>query len=341
MPITKSYPEKTQSSKMNRVEEILQKHLENFTRIILMEECTSKVCCVKLKKLSHKESNNLNHDKETNKRKLSRKKCMKRRQKHTTSHNVNINNGSKKNIYVSSLTLTTPRIRKKSSVHNDSNTTKSVEPDCLIDEFLNDPADNIPSHSKDNTPLKFLRKQPVIIQFSKQKPSRNIGTALDGNLTKCSTNVHQGEGCKDNQTRQDNKISCYNPIIDGLPIVSTGPPCAPNILQYNSHCIDGHNRDPLTGLQIDYKHNVLKHRKIRSIQRKRRKERWSFKREASSSIDFVFSRKQPYLKNALYHRSTKIPVIVSGNDLEVECHPFKPITDQELNDGLPDIPMLT
>ena len=326
---------------MNLVEEILQKHLENFTRIILMEECTSKVCCVKLKKLSHKESNVLNRDKETKKRDLSRKKCKKRRQKHKSSHDVNIHNGSKKDIYVSSLTLTTPRIRKKSSVHNDSNTTKSVKPDCLIDEFLNDPTDTIPSHSKGTTPLKFLRKQPVIIPFSKQKASKKIDNTLDGNPTKCSTNVHQGVNCKDTPTHQDTKVSCFNSIIDGLSIVSTGPPCTSDTLRYDIHRPDGHHREPLTGLHIDYKHNVLKHRKIRSTQRKRRKERWSFKREASSSIDFVFSRKQPSLKNALYHRSTKIPVIVSGNDLEVECHPFKPITDQELNDGLPDIPMLT
>ena len=265
---------------------------------------------------------------------------MKPRRKHTTCHGVNIHNSGEKNIYVSSLTLTTPRIRKKSSVHIDSNTTKSVKPDCLIDEFLNDPADTIPSHAKDTTPLKFLRKQPVIIPFSKQKLGRKIGTILDGNLTKCSTNVDQGENCKDSPIRQDSKISCYNSIIEGLPIVSTGPPCTPDTLRYNSHRIDGHKRDPLTGLQIDYKHNVLKNKKDRSIQRKL-KERWSFKREASSSIGFVFSQKQPCLKNALYHGSTKIPVIVSGNDLEVECHPFKPITDQELNDGLPDIPMLT
>ena len=64
---------------MNLVEEILQKHLENFTRIILMEECTSKVCCVKLKKLSRKESKNLNRYKKMNKRDLSRKKCIKRK----------------------------------------------------------------------------------------------------------------------------------------------------------------------------------------------------------------------------------------------------------------------
>ena len=325
---------------MSLVEEILQKHLENFTRIILMEECTSKACCVKLTKLSHKQSNNLNRDKETNKRDLSRKKCKKRRQKHTTCRNVNIHNDGKKNIYVSSLTLTTPRIRKKSSVHNDSNTTKSVKPDCLIDEFLNDPADTIPSLSKGTTPLKFLKKQPVIIPFSKQKPSRKIVTTLDGNPTKCSTNVHQGENCKDTPTRQDSKVSCFNSIIDGVSMVSTGPPCTSDTLRYDIHRLDGHNRDPLTGLQIDYKHNVLKNKKDRSIQRKL-KERWSFKREASSSIDFVFSRKQPCLKNALYHRSTKIPVIVSGNDLEVECHPFKPITDQELSDGLPDISMLS
>ena len=319
---------------MNLVEEILQKHLENFTRIILMEECTTKVCCVKLKKLSRTESNNLSRYKEMNKRDLSRKKCMKRKRKYTKSHNW-----GEKNIYVSSLTLTTPRIRKKSSVHIDSNTTKSVKPDCLIDEFLNDPADTIPPHSKDNTPLKFLRKQPVIIPFSKRKPSRNIGTTLDGNITKCST-VNQGENCKGIPTPQDTKISCYNSAIDGLPIVSTGPPCTSDILRYNIHRLDGHNREPLTGLQINYKHNVLKHRKDRSIQRKF-KERWSLKREASSSNGFVFSRKQPYLTNTMYRRSTKIPVIVPRNDLEVECHPFKPITDQELNDGLPDIPMLT
>ena len=324
---------------MSLVEEILQKHLENFTRIILMEECTSKVCCVKLKRLSHKISNNLNRDKETNKRYLSRKKCKKRRQKHTTCHNVNIHNDGKKNIYVSSLTLTTPRIRKKSSAHNDSNTTKSVKPDCLIDEFLNDPADTFPSHSKGTTPLKFLRKQPVIIPFSKQKPSRNIGTTLDGNITKCST-VHQGENSKGIPTPRDNKISCYNSAIDSLPIVSSGPPCTSDELRYDIHRLDGHNRDPLTGLQIDYKHNVLKHRKDRSIQRKF-KERWSLKKEASSSNGFVFSQKQPYQTSTLYRRSTKIPVIVPRNDLSVECHPFKPITDQELNDGLPDIPIMT
>ena len=325
---------------MNLVEEILQKHLENFTRIILMEECTSKVCCVKLKKLSRKESNNLNRYKEMKKRDLSRKKCIKRKRKHTTSHGVNIHNGGEKNIYVSSLTLTTPRIRKKSSVHNDSNATMSAKPDCLIDEFLNDPADTTPSHSKDNTPLKFLRKQPVIIPFSKQKPSRNIGPNLDGKLTKCSTNVHQRENCKATATRQDSKISCYNSIIDGLPIVSTGTPCTLDTLRYDIHRLDGHNRDPLTGLQIDYKHNVLKHRKDRSIQRKF-KERWSLKKEASSSNGFVFSQKQPYQTSTLYRRSTKIPVIVPRNDLSVECHPFKPITDQELNDGLPDIPIMT
>ena len=89
-----------QSSKMNLVEEILQKHLENFTRIILMEECTSKICHVKLKKLSRKESNNLNRYKEMKKRDLSRKKCIKRKRKHTTSHGVNIHNGGEKNIYV-------------------------------------------------------------------------------------------------------------------------------------------------------------------------------------------------------------------------------------------------
>ena len=325
---------------MNLVEEILQKHLENFTRIILMEECTSKICRVKLKKLSHKESFNLNQDKETYKNYLSRKKRMKPRRKHTTCHDVNIHNGGEKNIYVSSLTLTTPRIRKKSAVPIDSNTTKSVKPDCLIDEFLNDPADTIPPHSKDNTPLKFLRKQPVIIPFSKQKPSRNIGTTLDGNITKCST-VHQGKNSKGIPTPRDNKISCYNSAIDGLPIVSTGPPCTSDTLRYDIHRLDGHNREPLTGLQINYKHNVLKHRKDRSILRKRRKERWSFKREASSSHGFVFSQKQARMTNTLYRRSTKIPVIVPRNDLEVECHPFKPITDQELNDGLPDIPMLT
>ena len=325
---------------MNLVEEILQKHLENFTRIILMEECTSKICRVKLKKLSHKESFNLNQDKETYKNYLSRKKRMKPRRKHTTCHDVNIHNSGENNIYVSSLTLTTPRIRKKSSVHNDSNATMSAKPDCLIDEFLNDPADTIPSHSKDTTPLKFLRKQPVIIPFSKQKPSRKVDTTLHGNPTKCSTNEHQGENCKDTPTRQDNKVSCFNSIIDGLSIVSTGPPCTSDTLRYDIHRLDGHNRDPSTGLQIDYKHNALKHKKDRSMKRKL-KERWSLKREASSSIDFVFSRKQPCLKNALYHGSTKIPVIVSENDLEVECHPFKPITDQELSDGLPDITMMS
>ena len=330
---------KNQNSKMSLVEEILQKHLEKFTRIILMEECTSKVCCVKLKKLSYKAPKNFNRDKETKKREISRKNGMKGRQKHTKCHGVNIQNGGEKNIYVSSLTLTTPRIRKKSSVHDYSSTAKSVKPDCLIDEFLNDPADTIPSPSKDNTPLKFLRKQPVIIPFSKQKPSRNIGTTLAGNPTKRSTNVLQEENCTETPTRGDDKSSFCDSSSDGLPVLSMKLHCTSDTLRSPIYQIGGHNRDPLTRLQIDQKANILKHRKDRSIKRKF-KERWSFKRDASSSIGFVPSRKQPNLTTTLYRRSTKIPVIVPGNGLQIECHPFKPITDQELSDGLPNISML-
>ena len=57
----------------------------------------------------------------------------------------------------------------------------------------------------------------------------------------------------------------------------------------------------------------------------------------SYSCDFSESYKKPFPGIGLKISSRKIPVIASEIDHGTDCHPFQPITDQELDDGLPDI----
>ena len=108
------FVEKTAIGKMkNTVEQMLQDHLEKFTKLILMEECTSKQCYVRLRKLSHTNY----HDNSSKEKKAVHLFKSKKKRPEKTKANKLLPKSSKENNdgnnHVTSLTLTIPRIRRK------------------------------------------------------------------------------------------------------------------------------------------------------------------------------------------------------------------------------------
>jgi hypothetical protein len=322
------------------VEEMLQDHLEKFTTLILMEECTSKQCYVRVKKLSHKQQINVTTKQKSSNIYKDKERMPKKKINSTKSRQKQLTKNPGEITHVSCLTLTIPKIRKKSHRLIEKVTKK----DCLVDEILNDPGvctTNCALSQKSNNSLERLTTKPVIIPFRKRK------------RTETCTNNFQ---CYKNETKvqpgqENGTINAYNQNITLAEYIKDKPISCPDfrsslvpfstpltpLLRCTPHILNIHpTPNQLKRWGIDWNKKAKQGQKKTSLAPKW-KERWSVKRKQSQSggLSGHFNRPCPGI--GLKLSSRKIPVIVSEIDSFADCHPFKPITDQELDDGLPDI----
>ena len=326
------------------VEEMLQDHLENFTKLILMEECTSKQCYVRVKKLSHKQQINITTKKKTNNICKDKEKMPKKKnnscKSSTKSRPKQLSKNPGEITHVSCLTLTIPRIRRKPHRLIENFTKK----DCLVDEILNDPGDcttKCASSQNSNDPFKQQPTKPVIIRFRKRS-----GTKTRTDNIQCYKKEDNGERGRENGKRnasnqnltlaeyiKDKPMVCPNARSSLVPF---NTPLFPH-LPYKPNSLN----IPLTTESfkrwgIDWNKKAKQGQKKKSLAPKW-KERWSVKKKQSYSGRSSEHFNRPCPGIGLKLSSRKIPVIVSQIDSFADSHPFKPITDQELNDGLPDI----
>ena len=154
------------------VEQLLRYHLEDYKKLILMEECTTKQCYVKLNTLSPKRLYNI---RQRPKNILPGKKKM----------------PQKDRISTKSLDLTNPRIKRNADCITENFTKKN----CGLDEISKDPrkvSTNYTSNKQCNNSLDDLTKNPVIIPFRKHKGNNICGN----NFIYCqnSVKVHPEKG---------------------------------------------------------------------------------------------------------------------------------------------------
>ena len=219
--------EKTAIGKMkNTVEQMLQDHLEKFTKLILMEECTSKQCYVKLKKMSYANYYDNSYKKRKSVQLFKAKKKRPRKREVNRLLSKLAKEDKDGNNHVTSLTMTIPRIRRKTH----SLIANCPKKDCLIDEILHDPGESMTdelSNAKCNKSLNHLVRKPVIIHFAKRKGD-DIGAKPSEDSLKHEKNKigKENEACnKSNQgitiAEYINKKPSFCPL-DGSSHVSFG-----------------------------------------------------------------------------------------------------------------------
>ena len=220
--------------------------------------------------------------------------------KTTTSHQKQHLKSSDVISHVSPYTFNIPKIKQKSDCSAQNTTTK----DCMIHEISNDTGESTKIYARnkqcDNF-LEHLTRKPVVITFKKHEGTYS-----------CSTNFKYSK--KSNKVQHDlgNKIcKVANQSLTLAETRNAKPSTSSTLLCYGSF----ENKN-------DEKTKLLE---------PKLKERWHYSDGLTEPLQTLSHGKD------LNMYPNQIHLIHSQNNAAVEYHPFQSITDQELNDGLPDV----
>ena len=269
-------------------------------------------------------------------------------------HQNNVGRKHDENIQVSTLTVTIPRIRRKTPRARNTLSSNIIKHDHLMDEILVDPAENItpslPSNCTNNKSVEVhngvhveTKRKPVIIPIKRRKNNASCNKNIQGKTNEVHNRIVEEKEELNKAPQQMCNVVSDNTkkkpdlyTLEGSSLVSFSTPslhCTP----YTPTKLIKQRTSKFSKRREMKWNNNIRHEKRKKSMLRKWKEQWTVRLNASyeGGLAVLFKRACPNKPSTF--TPTKIPLLAPRFNSTIDPPPFRPITDQELNDGLPDI----
>ena len=317
------------------LDQMLQGHLARFTTLILMEECIIKSCYVKLEKMPNEYSARYSNKRITF---IDTRKCKKSERQYKKKNLIpsfpesRIANQDRNQCINSGISKASNRQRK-------TNVLAFSRIGRIVSQNLSDFSENMSrdhlSTRKQNDSLKPIIQAPIVIPFSIQRRKENrtnmlhIIQTIAKSLTEKQSKGQNGGATRVSLSEYRNKTYSVDFKITHSSTAQTLP------CQHQNEKNDSSKISSLSSRDVEQDNVTFKNK----ILLRKWKEKWYVKMRSSyystePSLHLISDndKTDKFVKPSSQSYSTD-----SRNESKGACCTFPPITDQEMNDGLPDI----